>query len=176
MVHIYSPLSWLRSGLNVRLCCCSRFPTVPLLSDIVSFMPPGTNHWLEMVKAVSTLSSTVTIHERMYSEPLNGIPTPLMTTDGAGTAEGECPDLYSVVYNYDSGHNIKAYLLLCTAILVSFLSVKVMFSSGMEMVTLQVYTPPWDVSSGEKTSGSDTTEPAEFSHCTVGGLVRLAGT
>ena len=126
---------------------------------------------------VSTLSSTVTIHERMYSEPLNGIPTPLMTADG-GTAEGECPDLYSVVYNYDSGHNIKAYLLLCTAILVSFLSVKVMFSSGMEMVTLQVYTLPWDVSSGEKMSGSvsDTTEPDEFSHCTVGGLIRLAGT
>ena len=127
--------------------------------------------------AVSTLSSNVTIHERMYSEPLNGIPTSSMTADG-GTAEGECPDLYSVVYNYDSGHNIKAYLLLCTAIVVSFLSVKMMFSSGIEMVTLQVYTPPCDDSSGEKVSVplSDTTEPDEFSHCTVGDLVRIAGT
>ena len=73
-------------------------------------------------------------------------------------------------YNYS--------LLLCTAIVVSFLSVKMMFSSGMEMVTLQVYTPPCDVRSGEKVSGSvsDTTEPDEFSHCTVGDLVRLAGT
>ena len=80
---------------------------------------------------------------------------------------------------YDYSRRTRLYsLLLCTAIVVLPYSVNMTFSSGMEMVTLQVYTPPWDVSSGEKTSGSvsDTTEPDEFSHCTVGGLVRLAGT
>ena len=41
--------------------------------------------------AVSTLLSTLTIHERMNSVPLNGIPTSSMATDGAGT-----------VYNYAS--------------------------------------------------------------------------
>ena len=48
----------------------------------------------------------------------------------------------------------------------------------MEMLTLQVYIPPCDVSRGEKVSFpvSDCTEPPEFSHWTMGDLIRLAGT
>ena len=44
------------------------------------------------------------------------------------------------------------------------------------MVTVQVYTPPCDVSRGEKVSLplSDCTEPLD--HCTVGGVVRVTGT
>ena len=38
---------------------------------------------------VSTLLSTDTVQERMYSEPLNGIPTSPMTTLGGGTVLSE---------------------------------------------------------------------------------------
>ena len=46
------------------------------------------------------------------------------------------------------------------------------------MVTLQVYTPPCDVSREEKVSVplSDCTEPPESSHWTMGGLIRPART
>ena len=48
----------------------------------------------------------------------------------------------------------------------------------MEMVTLQVYTPPCDVIRGEKVSVpvSDCTEPLASDHCAVGGVVRVTGT
>ena len=52
-------------------------------------MPVESLHWLEMKMSVSTLLSTDTVQERMYSEPLNGIPTSTMTTLGAGTEECE---------------------------------------------------------------------------------------
>ena len=48
-------------------------------------MPVESTHWLEMEMSVSTLLSTDTVQETMYSEPLNGIPTSPMTTLGAGT-------------------------------------------------------------------------------------------
>ena len=46
------------------------------------------------------------------------------------------------------------------------------------MVTLQVYTPPSDVSRGEKVTFVvlDSISPVEFSHSTVGAVNRLAGT
>ena len=66
--------------------------------------------------------------------------------------------------------------LLCTVTVVLPSPVSSMFSSGMVMVTVQVYSPPCDVSRGEKERVlvSDCTEPDEFTHCTVGGLIRLS--
>ena len=48
----------------------------------------------------------------------------------------------------------------------------------MEMLTLQVYTPPCDVSRGEKVSLplAGCTEPLDSDHCAVGGVVRVTGT
>ena len=122
-----------------------------------------------MVISVFTLSSTVTLHERMYCEPLNGIPTSSMTTDGAGTA-GEREPHYLPYKPY--------CLLLCTNSVTLQLSVNWRLISGMEMVTLQVYTPPCDVSRGEKVNlpVSGCTEPLDSDHCTVGGVVRVTGT
>ena len=46
----------------------------------------------------------------------------------------------------------------------------------MVMVTLQVYSPPSDVSRGEneRIALSDMTLPDEFSHCTLGSVIRLS--
>ena len=52
-------------------------------------MPVESTHWLEMKMSVSTLLSTDTVQEMMYSEPLNGIPTSSMTTLGGGTVVSE---------------------------------------------------------------------------------------
>ena len=50
-------------------------------------------------------------------------------------------------------------------------------SSGMEMVTVQVYSPPSDVLNSGKLRMllSDCTNPVKLRHCTIGALIRLPG-
>ena len=50
-------------------------------------------------------------------------------------------------------------------------------SSGMEMVTVQVYSPPSDVLNSGKLRMllSDCTDPIKLRHCTIGALIRLPG-
>ena len=52
-----------------------------------------------------------------------------------------------------------------------------MSSSGMEMVTVQVYSPPSDVLNSGKLRMllSDCTDPVKLRHCTIGALIRLPG-
>ena len=40
---------------------------------------------MEILTGVSTLWSTVTVHDRLNSVPLNGVAVSVITTEGAGT-------------------------------------------------------------------------------------------
>ena len=70
--------------MNVKLFCKPNFDTFSVVLDIC-VMDHMSMEYLDMIILVSTLSSTVTIHIRPYTVPLNDIPTLVMSTVGEGT-------------------------------------------------------------------------------------------
>ena len=93
-LHTYSPLSELRRGLNVRLCCVS---SDPIISETVSL-----RHWVVMLMSVSTLALTVTVHKRLKTVPLNELPTLSISIVGFGTAAEEQRVRYEILPSHNS--------------------------------------------------------------------------
>ena len=99
----------------------------------MNLLSEGRSHSLEMIIEVSTLSSTVTTHERLNNVPLYGVPLGVMVMIGVGTVEREGRLMQLVRVNHD---------LLLTVIAVVSLPLREILRAGMEMLTLQMYLPP----------------------------------